>query len=112
MDASSLIRAEALGPFGVPGTVTVSAPNVDAGSALGVLAAAYVDPSALLRESCAARGARAGSSFIGAGRGALPAGPDSAGFARYALAPSSLVLAEATAPRPIARAASALQGCS
>jgi filamentous hemagglutinin family protein len=111
MDTTSVIQAEALGPFGVPGTVQVSAPNVDAGSALGVLAGAYVDPSALLRESCAARGARAGSSFIGAGRGALPAGPDSAGFARYALAPSSVVVAAAPV-RPVARAASALQGCS
>lgn len=109
MDATSLIRAEAFGPFGVPGTVTVSAPNVDAGSALGVLAAAYVDPSALLRESCAARGARAGSSFIGAGRGALPAGPDSAGFARYAFGPAPAVLASSTTPR---MSASVLQGCS
>jgi filamentous hemagglutinin family protein len=111
MDASSFIRAEALGPFGVPGTVQVSAPNVDAGSALGVLAAAYVDPSALLRESCAARGARAGSSFTGAGRGALPAGPDSAGFARYALGTAPAVQA-AAALRTASRTASVLQGCS
>ena len=106
----SLISAAALGGNGVPGTVQVSSPNVDAGSSLAVLPSAFFDPSALLRESCATRGARLASSFTGAGRGALPAGPDAARYGPYALGPvSAAVLASA---RVTQAGQSALQGCS
>ena len=55
-------------------------------------------------------GARVASSFVGTGRGALPAGPDSAGYARYALGPVPVVMAEAPV-RALHRPASVLQGC-
>jgi large exoprotein involved in heme utilization and adhesion len=106
----SAVNSLAFGTVGVPGVVQVSSPNVDAGSGLAVLPSGYFDPSALLRESCAVRGARLASSFVGAGRGALPAGPDAARYGPYALGPvSAAVLATARVPQA---GQSALQGCS
>lgn len=93
-DPTSTVNASALGGNGIPGIVEISSPNVDAGSGLAVLPSGYFDASALLRESCAVRGARVASSFVGTGRGALPAGPDGAGYARYALGPVPVVMAE------------------
>jgi len=107
----SLVDASALGGNGIPGTVQITSPNVDAGSALAVLPSGYFDPSALLREACATRGARVASSFVGAGRGALPAGPDAARYGPYAIGPLPAVLAAAPVRAPYA-GQSALQGCS
>jgi len=68
---------------GISGTVQISSPASDVGSRLGVLSSAYVDASALLRAACAARAGRPSSSFVGVGRGGLPASPDSAAYASY-----------------------------
>lgn len=69
--------------FGLSGRVLVTGPQVDLGSRLGVLTSAYVDPASRLRDSCASR-AGAGNSFVGVGRGGLPASPQGAAFAGYA----------------------------
>lgn len=79
-DPSSLISASSR--FGLSGKVVITAPELDVASRLNVLSAAYIDPASRLRESCAAR-AGAGNSFVGTGRGGLPASPQSAAFAAY-----------------------------
>jgi len=67
---------QASSQLGVSGTVSISAPEVDLGSGLAVLSSAFLDASSLIRESCAARSARAdASSFTGAGRGGLAESP-------------------------------------
>ena len=80
--------------FGLSGRVLVTAPEFDAGSRLGGLASSYVDPSSRLRDSCASR-AGAGNSFVGVGRGGLPASPASAAFAAYGFLASPAPLASA-----------------
>ena len=71
----SLINAEA-GEEGIDGTVVTSEPAVDLASALVVLDAPLLDAEALLLEPCALRDDVGASSFIGVGRGGLPASPD------------------------------------
>ncbi len=83
--------------FGQAGRVTINSPNQDTVSELGTLPAGYFDASALLRESCAARAGRGANSFVGAGRGGLPAGPGALAFANYAI-PAA---ATAAAPQPL-----------
>ena len=68
-----LISAQSTGS---DGTVATSEPAVDLKSALVVLAAPLLDADSLLREPCAARQDVGTSSFIGVGRGGLPAAPD------------------------------------
>lgn len=80
MSPDSIIDASSR--FGLSGRVVVTAPQLDIGSRLGILTSAYVDPASRLRDSCAAR-AGAGNSFVGVGRGGLPASPESASFAAY-----------------------------
>ena len=62
MFPGSAITASA-GPAGIDGTVEIHSPEVDLSGSLQALPAAYQDPSALLRQRCAARrgGERAGS---------------------------------------------------
>jgi len=93
--SDSVVDATSL--FGQSGTVVINSPNTDSGSGLTVLPSAFFDPSNLLRASCAARGAT-GSTFIGAPRGGLPAGPESAAFASYGFVPAA---ATARAPRQV-----------
>ena len=80
MSPDSVIDASSR--FGLSGRVLVTGPQVDLGSRLGVLTSAYVDPASRLRDSCASR-AGAGNSFVGVGRGGLPASPQGAAFAGY-----------------------------
>ena len=68
---------------GTPGTISVSAPNLDA-SAGQVAPSTYFDASLLMRESCSVRASRATNSFTGAGRGGLAAAPDQLSFGVYA----------------------------
>ena len=84
MSPDSIIDASS--QFGLSGRVFVTAPQLDVASRLGVLTSAYVDPASRLRDSCAAR-AGAGNSFVGVGRGGLPASPQAAAFAGYAAVP-------------------------
>lgn len=85
MSPDSIIDASSR--FGLSGRVLVTGPQVDLGSRLGVLTSAYVDPASRLRDSCASR-AGAGNSFVGVGRGGLPASPQGAAFAGYLPAPA------------------------
>lgn len=71
--SSSIIDATA--PFGLPGTVTVTAPDVDLSGVLAALSGAFVDVGALLRPDCGVRLAGNVSSFIVLGRGGLPLAP-------------------------------------
>jgi large exoprotein involved in heme utilization and adhesion len=80
MSPDSIIDASS--KFGLSGRVFVTGPQLDVASRLGVLTSAYVDPASRLRDSCAAR-AGAGNSFVGVGRGGLPASPQAAAFAGY-----------------------------
>jgi filamentous hemagglutinin family protein len=68
---------------GISGTILISSPNTDVGSRLAALPSSYQDASQLLRESCATRAGRVGNSFVGVGRGGLPAAPEGAAFAAY-----------------------------
>lgn len=87
-------RIEASSELGVDGNIEISSPNVDVGSGLTVLPSHFLDASLLLRSACAAGGRAASSSFVGAGNGGLPAGPDSAAASRYDMFSATLVQAE------------------
>ena len=84
-DQASVIDASS--QFNRSGSVQITTPNADAAKDLGVLPAAYVDLSALIRESCASRVARGtGNSFVGVGRGALPEAPRALAYSDYGYA--------------------------
>jgi large exoprotein involved in heme utilization and adhesion len=64
---------------GIPGTVSISAPNTNLSTQLKVLPAAFFDATQLVREACAGRGVASGnggSSLVGVGRGGLAASPE------------------------------------
>ena len=71
--SQSIIDASA--PFGLPGTVEVTAPNVDLSGSLVALPADLLDAESLLRPDCAVRLTGNISSFIVLGRGGLPLEP-------------------------------------
>lgn len=78
----SIVRASS--DFGLQGSVTVTAPNVNLGAGLVALPGVFFDASSLMRTACAARSAQGANSFTGAPRGGLPAGPERYAFAAYA----------------------------
>ncbi|MGE5794113.1 MAG: hypothetical protein ACM36B_15560, partial [Bacteroidota bacterium] len=64
---------------GVPGTVSISAPNTNQSTQIKVLPAQFFDATQLVREACAGRvgaGNGGGSSLVGVGRGGLAASPE------------------------------------
>jgi large exoprotein involved in heme utilization and adhesion len=71
--SASTIDASA--PFGLPGTVSVSAPQVDLSGSLVGLPNNLLDAASQLRPDCAVRLAGNVSSFIVLGRGGLPIEP-------------------------------------
>lgn len=71
--SSSTIDASA--PFGLPGTVNVSAPQVDLSGSLVELPGNLVDVESLLRPDCAVRLSDDVSTFLLLGRGGLPIEP-------------------------------------
>jgi len=71
--SGSTINASA--PFGLPGTVSVSAPEVDLSGVLVGLPVNLLDAESLLRPDCAVRSAADVSTFILLGRGGLPIEP-------------------------------------
>jgi len=102
-DPNSLVQASSR--FGLSGTITTTAPNVDVSAGFSALPSGFFDASLLLRESCAARAGRAASSFTGIGRGGLPAGPGQMQFGGYAEAPEAermagVLLAAGALPAP------------
>jgi large exoprotein involved in heme utilization and adhesion len=66
---------DASAPFGLPGTVTVSAPEIDLSGSLIALPQNLLDAEAQLRPDCAVRLAGDVSTFILLGRGGLPLEP-------------------------------------
>jgi filamentous hemagglutinin family protein len=66
---------DASAPFGLPGTVSVSAPQVDLSGSLVGLPNELFDVSTLLRPDCGVRLAGDVSSFVVLGRGGLPVQP-------------------------------------
>jgi large exoprotein involved in heme utilization and adhesion len=81
--SDSIIDASA--PFGLPGTVSVSAPEVDLSGSLVGLPGSLLDAEALLRPDCGVRLTGNISSFIVLGRGGLPIAPG--GFVPSGTAP-------------------------
>jgi hypothetical protein len=80
IQAGQLIRTpdsviQASSELGLSGTISIAAPNTDVGSSLVVQLGTFLDASGQLRETCAARDGRPGSSFIAGGRGGLPPDP-------------------------------------
>ena len=71
--SSSLIDASA--PFGLPGTVSVTAPDLDLSGSLIGLSGSLLDLESQLRPDCRVRSAGNASSFIMLGRGGLPLTP-------------------------------------
>ncbi|HTL17139.1 MAG TPA: filamentous hemagglutinin N-terminal domain-containing protein [Patescibacteria group bacterium] len=71
----STITIDASAPFGLPGTVSVSAPQVDLSGSLVALPANLLDAATQLRPDCAVRLSGNVSSFIVLGRGGLPVAP-------------------------------------
>jgi large exoprotein involved in heme utilization and adhesion len=63
---------------GVPGSVSINAPNTNQSAQIKVLPAAFFDASALVREACSGRFATGAprSSLVGVGRGGLAASPE------------------------------------
>jgi large exoprotein involved in heme utilization and adhesion len=104
MSPDSLIDTSST--FGQSGALTINSPNENTVSDLGALPAGYFDASALLRESCAARAGRGANSFVGTGRGGLPAGPGALGFANYAIPAAKT----AAAPQPLLYASACPSG--
>jgi large exoprotein involved in heme utilization and adhesion len=82
--------------LGVQGTIRISAPDSDLAGSLTPLASGLIDPSQLLRQSCSARAASGGNSFVGVGHGGLPEQPGSLAFSSYA--PTRALAAEERAP--------------
>jgi hypothetical protein len=76
---------DASAPFGLPGTVSISAPQVDLSGSLVGLPGNLLDAASQLRADCAVRLVGDVSSFIVLGRGGLPVAPG--GFV-----PSGMVL--------------------
>ncbi len=72
--SASLIDSSA--PFGLPGTVSVSAPALDLSGSLVGLPANLLDAETQLRPDCRVRLAANLSSFVVLGRGGLPIAPD------------------------------------
>ena len=72
--SSGIIDATA--PFGLPGTVTVTAPNVDLSASLVALPSGLLDVETLLQPDCGVRLSGNISSFIVLGGGGLPLAPD------------------------------------
>ena len=83
LTSASVIDASA--PFGLPGTVSVTAPNVDLSGSLVALPSSLLDASALLRPDCGVRLQDDISSFTVMGRGGLPLEPG--GFVPSGAAP-------------------------
>lgn len=83
LTSASVIDASA--PFGLPGTVSVTAPNVDLSGSLVALPSTMLDASALLRPDCGVRLQDDISSFTVMGRGGLPLEPG--GFVPSGAAP-------------------------
>lgn len=79
---------EASSELGIQGTIQISAPESDLTGGLAALPSSLFDPSLLLRESCSARAARGGNSFVGVGYGGLPDRPGSLAFSSYAERPT------------------------
>jgi large exoprotein involved in heme utilization and adhesion len=61
--------------LGISGTVEITAPDADLSADIVTLPASFLDASSLLRQSCSARTARAGSLVV-RGRDRIPASPD------------------------------------
>jgi large exoprotein involved in heme utilization and adhesion len=61
--------------LGISGTVEITAPDADLSADIVTLPASFLDASSLLRQSCSARTARAGSLVV-RGRDRIPAPPD------------------------------------
>lgn len=68
-------RIDASAPFGLPGTVSVSAPELDLSGMLIGLPGSLLDLEGQLRPDCRVRVAGKASSFIMLGRGGLPVAP-------------------------------------
>ena len=71
----SMSLIDATAPFGLPGTVQVTAPEVDLSGVLAELVGNFIDAAALLRPECGVRLSGSISSFIVMGRGGLPIVP-------------------------------------
>jgi hypothetical protein len=71
--SDSIIDATA--PFGLPGTVSVTAPEVDLSGSLVALSGSLLDLDSELRPDCAIRLSGDISTFILLGRGGLPIQP-------------------------------------
>jgi large exoprotein involved in heme utilization and adhesion len=82
--SDSLIDASA--PFGLPGTVQVSAPDADLSGSLIGLPGNLLDVESQLRPDCAVRSTEGISSFVVLGRGGLPLQPG--GFVPSGIAPT------------------------
>jgi hypothetical protein len=78
--AGQLIRTpdsviQAASELGLSGTISIAAPNTDVAGSLVVQLGTFLDASGQLRETCAARSGRPGSSLTVGGRGGLPPDP-------------------------------------
>jgi filamentous hemagglutinin family protein len=80
-DATSVVDASS--QLGIDGQVQIESPETTLVADLAALPSTFLDAASLLRGSCAARGAGAGS-FVVRGRDAIPPAPDTALRAFYA----------------------------
>ncbi len=68
---------------GIDGSINIDVTDDSFGGALVVLPSELVDVTMQLAEQCEARGGRTLASFVGTGRGGLPAGPEDPMPAHY-----------------------------
>ena len=73
LQSNTLIDSSA--PFGIPGTVLVTAPDVDLSASLIPLPSSLLDAESQMRPDCAVRLSGEVSSFVLLGRGGLPVEP-------------------------------------
>ncbi|MFQ5776060.1 MAG: hypothetical protein ACE5GS_16185, partial [Kiloniellaceae bacterium] len=81
--ASADSIVEASSQLGIAGTISISAPETDLSAGVAVLTEKLMNAAARLAKQCGARGGRTLASFVGKGRGALPAQPGPAMIAHY-----------------------------
>jgi len=84
IDGASIISASSA--LGIAGTVVIEAPDADVTSALSTLNGDFLNAASQLAQQCAARGGQTAATLTAAGRGALPANPNTVQNANYFVA--------------------------
>jgi len=89
IDGASIVSASSA--LGIAGTVLIEAPDTDVTAALSALNGDFLNAASQLAQQCAARGGQTAATLTAAGRGALPANPNTVQDANYFVAAPAVV---------------------